>query len=128
MSINKDTEYLDRNIKGFKESFFQLISDFGPTYTANFMLLFDDIKQNTDRERLTDVTLNSYEDYLQNHGFKTQRTPTSIMLTLDAYHIVTVGNEAMDLSNALKVFRDRAIMKGDMDNMYIPAEPSEKAH
>ena len=117
MSINKDTEYLDRNIKGFKESFFQLISDFGPTYTANFMLLFDDIKQNTDRERLTDVTLNSYEDYLQNHGFKTQRTPTSIMLTLDAYHIVTVGNEAMDLSNALKVFRDRAIMKGDMDKM-----------
>lgn len=116
--LNKeDVRYLDANIKSFKESFFQLVSDFGPRYIANFMLSLDNIKQQTGRERLTDVTLKLYEDYLQNHGFKAERTSTSIMLILDAYNIVTVGNEAMDLSNALKVFRDRAMMNGDIGNM-----------
>lgn len=116
--LNKeDMQYLDANIKSFKNSFFQLISDFGPKYNAKFMLAFSDIKLQVERERLTNVTLSLYEDYLRSHGFQIDRTDMGISLSLNAYNIVTVGNEAIDLSSSLKEFRSRAQFHGDVDNM-----------
>lgn len=117
MLNNEDVQYLDANIKGFKESFFQLVSDFGPAYTAKFMLNFSEIKLRAERERLTNVTLSSYESYLKSHGFQVNRTDTGISLSLNAHSIVTVGNEATELSDSLKTFRSRAMLNGDMDNM-----------
>lgn len=116
--LNKeDIQYLDTNIKSFKNSFFQLVSDFGPNYNANFMLTFSNIKLQAERERLTNVTLSLYGSYLQSHGFQVNRTDTGISLSLNAHSIVTVGNEATELSNSLKTFRSRALLNGDVDNM-----------
>lgn len=117
MLNHNDVQYLDNNIKSFKTSFFQLVSDFGPQYTANFMLASSDIKSQAERERLTNVTLSLYEDYLRSHGFQVKRTDIGISLSLNAHNIVTVGNEAVDLSNSLKEFRSRAKFNGDVENM-----------
>lgn len=113
----EDLKYLDANIKNFKTSFFQLISNFGPQYNANFMLALSDIRHQTGRERLTNVTLSLYENYLRGHGFHVERTDIAITLALNAYSIVTVGNEALELSSALQEFRSRAMFNGDVDNM-----------
>lgn len=116
MLTSDDISYLEANMSHFKKSFFQLISDFGPDYQGNFMLTLADIKRNTERARLTEVTLSQYEEYLRSHGFNIERTNMGILLFLNARSIVPVGNEAIELSSALKLFRDRALMKGDMDN------------
>jgi len=116
MLTNNDINYLETNMSHFKTSFFQLVSDFGPDYQGNFMLTLADIKRNTGRERLTEVTLSQYEQYLRSHGFNVERTNMGISLFLSARSVVPIGNEAIELSNALKLFRDRALMKGDMDN------------
>lgn len=113
----EDIQYLEDHTRMFKTSFFDLISNFGPNYNAKFTLAFSDIKLKTGRERLTNVTLSLYEDYLRSHGFHIDRTDRSIDLVVNAYSIVSVGNEAMDLSSALREFRSRALMNGDVDNM-----------
>ncbi len=112
-----DYLFLDNQLSYFKRSLFQLISDFGPNYQGNFMISFNDIKNGTGRERLTNVMLEDYEDYLRNHGFNVEPGRDCLLLSTNARSVVTVGNESIDLSNALAQFRARAMLNGDTDNM-----------
>lgn len=117
MLYRDDYTFLDNQISSFKHSLFQLVSDFGPNYKGNFMISFYDIKNYTQRERLTAVTLRDYENYLIDHGFNVEQGRDSLLLFTSARMIVTVGNESIQLSNALRMFRDRASLQGDYDNI-----------
>jgi len=117
MLYRADYDFLENQVSYFKRSLFQLVSDFGPDYQANFMISFNDVRNNTNRERLTNVTLNEYQNYLIDHGFHVQFGRDSFLLTTNARMVVTVGNESIQLSNALRMFRDRAALNGDYGNI-----------
>lgn len=117
MLYRSDYRFLDKQISYFKHSLFQLVSDFGPNYQARFIISFDEIKAFTERERLTNTTLRDYEDYLIDSGFDVDQGRDRLVLTTSARLIVPAGNESIELSKALRVFRERAALNGDIDNI-----------
>ncbi|WP_208624206.1 hypothetical protein, partial [Proteus genomosp. 4] len=92
-------------------------SEFGPDYQANYIINLEDVKQATGRERITESMLSDYINYLNNHGFVSYSDGRFIYLSVSARTVVPVGNEAIRLGNALNVFRTRAQMNGDYNNL-----------
>ncbi|CDG20533.1 protein of unknown function [Xenorhabdus poinarii G6] len=117
MLSKDDLAFLNGRISEFKSSFFQFVSDFGPDCETRFVIGFDEIGNSTGRERFTTPMLTEYQNYLEMYGFYVVRENYFFQLTLTVRGIVTMGNEAIKLANALELFRTRALYHRDLDNM-----------
>ncbi len=113
----QDQLFINGSIRKFKVALFQLVSDFGPDHVANFIISYDEIKSASGRVRLSDAVLSGYRDMLSNHGFTVNGTGSSLHLSASARQIVLSGNESVELAAAINLFRTRAAMHGNVDDM-----------
>ncbi|EJD6506547.1 MULTISPECIES: hypothetical protein [unclassified Providencia] len=114
----QDLFFINGSIRNFKIALFQLVSDFGPNYEANFIITYDEIKNATGRSRLATVVLEEYVGYLSNHGFSVNSDGSSTLyLSTSAGRVVLSGNESVELATSIRTFRTRAAMNGHVDDM-----------
>lgn len=118
MALTKgDYDFLNGITGEFKRSFFMLVSEFGSDYQANYVITLSNIKENTGRERITDVTISDYIEYLKFCGFWPERNQYGISVHIDARNMNIVANDAIQLSNAIEIYRTRAAINGNVDKL-----------
>ncbi|HHE3606340.1 TPA: hypothetical protein ACPDW5_002209 [Pasteurella multocida] len=117
MLSQNEINQINLKLTQLKQSFFQLVSDFGPNYIGNYRMTFDEIKNISNRKRITDELVSDYIDYISYSGFIVDKNPIGLCLQITSRSMIGSPDDAESLANAIRTFRDRAVINGDLDNM-----------
>lgn len=117
MLNNQDYAFINNTVNSIKSTMINLASEYGPDYCSDFLITFESIKNNTSRLRLTDVTINEYISLIRGHNMNVQSHPQGLLVQAHVSSILLAPNDAVALSNSLQLFRGRASLNGDYENM-----------
>ena len=117
MLNNQDYAFINNTVNSIKSTMINLASEYGPDYCSDFLITFESIKNNTSRLRLTDVTINEYISLIRGHNMNVQSHPQGLLVQAHVSSILLAPNDAVALSNSLQMFRGRAALNGDYENI-----------
>lgn len=100
-----------------KRAFFQLVSEFGPNHVGQFRISEDEIKQALNYQRATQTMWDTAISFFEHRGYYVVRDAFGIFLELTTRSMASSPSDQIDLANALEIFRMRAALQGDYDNL-----------
>ena len=107
-------ESIDRKCK---DAFFQLVSEYGRDHIGRYNVSEDEIKLAINRQRSTPEMWDKVTNFFESKGYIVDKTNSGILLQLETTQMASSPSDQLQLANALKLFRARAILHDDVDNM-----------
>lgn len=103
--------------KKCKAAFFQLVSEYGCDHIGRYNVSEDEIKLALNRQRSTLEMWDKVTNFFKSKGYIVEKTNFGILLQLETTQMASSPSDQLQLANALKTFRVRATLHGDVDNM-----------
>ncbi|HGW8506236.1 TPA: hypothetical protein ACNRPQ_004475 [Raoultella ornithinolytica] len=117
MLNNKDYFFINNTINSIKSTMIRLASEYGPGYSTDFLVTFEEIKTYSSRMRLTEVTINEYASLFRGHNMNVLNHPQGLLVQAHVSSILLAPNDAIALANSIETFRTRAALNGDYENL-----------
>lgn len=100
-----------------KFSFFQLVNTYGPQYIGRYNVSEEDIKLALNYQRSTPSMWQEAINFFEYKGYTVVKTNWGLQLTLTAQGMSSSPNDHYQLAIAIREFRDRAAINGDIENI-----------
>lgn len=116
--LNLSTQhYLDGLLNCHKKAFFTLVSEFGSDYIGKYRISNDEIKKISNRQRITSALIQNYINYISSKGFECEEVEDGLEFSLNSQNMISNQEDAINLADAIELFRTRAYLHGDFENM-----------